>query len=209
MIYNPYEILGVDKTVTKQELEQTYHRLRRQYLDARFAEGEEGEIAAEKLQQIETAYKDILTEMDEAEHQAHAGDSSAECGDFAEIQSLLKENKLDEAQQKLDERTVHNGEWHYMQSILFYKRNWFLESKKQLEMACQLEPDNKRYAESLKKLTKILASNTINPDQMRTTERPTEEQSQFAQGADPCSSACVNCCMCTACYDCMRCMICR
>ena len=72
MIYNPYEFLGVDKNVTKEQLDEVYNSKRKQYLADRFKPGEEGEIAAEKLQQIETAYKDILAEMEERAQAARA-----------------------------------------------------------------------------------------------------------------------------------------
>ena len=52
---------------------------------------------------------------------------------------MIKSGELTEAQQKLDDIPVHDGEWHYLQSIVFYKKNWFLESKKQLEYALKAD----------------------------------------------------------------------
>lgn len=201
--YNAFEILGLPSTATKQEVEDQYRMLRAKYQQDRFLPGEEGEIASEKLQQIEVAYRDIMISFEEAQQNKSFVDDE----DYTEIQNLITAGKLDEAQQKLDDRVVRNAEWHYVQSILFYKRSWFLESKKQLELACQMEPQNERYKQSLEKLTKILASNTISPDQMRTSSRPVDDGPRVGAGNGTCTgSSCGDCLLCNACCNCLSCM---
>ena len=203
MIYNAYEILGLSESATREQIDARYRELRDKYQRDRFLPGDEGEEASEKLQQLEVAYRDIITTMQEAEMSSNYTDEQ----DYTEIQQLITANNLEEAQRKLDERVTRDAEWHYMQSILFYKRNWFLESKKQLELACEMEPDNTRYKQSLEKLTKILASNTISPDQLRTTARPVDEGPRMGAGNGTCTgSACVDCMLCNTCCNCFRCM---
>ena len=203
MIYNAYEILGVSESATREEIDARYQQLRDQYQRDRFLPGDEGEEASEKLQQLEVAYRDVITSREEAEQATDFTEDT----DYTAIQELITANKLDEAQKKLDERVTRDAEWHYMQSILFYKRNWFLESKKQLELACQMEPENTRYKQSLEKLTKILASNTISPDQLRTTSRPVDNGPRVGAGNGTCTgSACADCLLCNACCNCCQCM---
>ena len=203
MIYNAYEILGLTESATREEIEARYNELREKYQRDRFLPGDEGEEASEKLQQLEVAHRDILIALDEAEQTSNFTEDT----DYGKIQELIKEGKLDEAQKLLDERQSRDAEWHYIQSILFYKRNWFLESKKQLELACQMEPNNQRYKQSLDKLTKILASNTINPDQMRTNSRPVDDGPRVGAGNGTCTgSACADCLLCNMCCNCCQCM---
>lgn len=201
--YNPYEILGIAENATPQEIEEKYLQLREKYQKDRFLPGEAGEEASEKLQQIEVAYRDILLAKEESKQTQDFKEEE----DYSEIQQMIMNNRLDDAQTKLDNRVTRDAEWHYIQSILFYKRNWFLESKKQLELACQMEPDNQRYKQSLEKLTKILASNTISPDQLRTTSRPVDNGSRVGAGNGTCTGSwCMDCILCNACCDCMQCM---
>ncbi|MCH5159897.1 MAG: J domain-containing protein [Clostridiales bacterium] len=203
MIYNAYEILEIREDATREEIDARYHELRDKYQKDRFLPGDEGEEASEKLQQLEVAYRDILTTRAEAEQAS----TFTEDTDYSTIQELITANKLDEAQKMLDERVTRDAEWHYLQSILFYKRNWFLESKKQLELACQMEPENTRYKQSLDKLTKILASNTISPDQLRTTSRPMDDGPRMGAGNGTCTgSACADCLLCNACCNCCQCI---
>ena len=201
--YNPYEILGIAENATPQEIEEKYLQLREKYQKDRFLPGEAGEEASEKLQQIEVAYRDILLAKEESKQTQDFKEEE----DYSEIQHMIMNNRLDDAQTKLDNRVTRDAEWHYIQSILFYKRNWFLESKKQLELACQMEPDNQRYKQSLEKLTKILASNTISPDQLRTTSRPVDNGPRVGAGNGTCTGSwCMGCILCNACCDCMQCM---
>ena len=203
MDYNAYEILGLTSSATRDEIDARYKELRDRYQRDRFLPGEEGEEASEKLQQIEVAYRDILASLEEQKQT----ERFVEDDDYSVVQELISAGKLDEAQKMLDEREIRDAEWHYVQSILFYKRNWFLESKKQLELACQMEPNNDRYKQSLDKLTKILASNTISPDQLRTTSRPMDDGPRVGAGNGTCTgSSCGDCLLCNACCNCMSCM---
>ena len=212
MDYNAFEILGLPSTATRDEVKDKYNELRKQYLEDRFKPGDEGERAAEKLQELDVAYRDAMDAIDEREQRANratnADNATSDNGatdDYESIRQQIKDNKLDEAQDALDQIIDRTAECHYLQSILFYKRNWFLESKKQLEMACQMEPNNKRYKQSLDKLTKILASNTISPDQMRTSSSSTEDSRYYDNGTCT-GSACADCLLCNMCCNCASCM---
>ncbi|MCH5152839.1 MAG: J domain-containing protein [Clostridiales bacterium] len=199
MIYNAYEILGLTESATMEEVEARYQELRAKLQRDRFLPGDEGEEASEKLQQLEVAYRDIKLQQEEQQQT----EKFTEDADYKTIQELVTSGNLDEAQKLLDERTTRDAEWHYIQSILFYKRNWFLESKTQLELACQMEPDNIRYKQSLEKLTKILASNTISPDQLRTGSRPVDGEQQYGYGNGSCTgSNCLDCLLCNMCCNC-------
>lgn len=212
MDYNAFEILGLPSTATRDEVKDKYNELRKQYLEDRFKPGDEGERAAEKLQELDVAYRDAMDAIDEREQRANraanadnATSDNCATDDYESIRQQIKDNKLDEAQDALDQIIDRTAEWHYLQSILFYKRNWFLESKKQLDMACQMEPNNKRYKQSLDKLTKILASNTISPDQMRTSSSSTEDSRYYDNGTCT-GSACADCLLCNMCCNCASCM---
>ena len=60
----------------------------------------------------------------------------------------------------LDSISDRGGEWHYMQAIVFYKRDWLIEARTQLEMALQDDPSNAKYRNSLEKLKMAIQ----NPD---------------------------------------------
>ena len=140
-----YEVLGLSKDATDEEIENAYKTLKSKYSKDRFLEGEEGNIAARNLTRLETAYEEIKS--------SRVFEKTCEDrADYAEITRLIREGKLDVAQGRLDAFSERDGEWHYLQSVIFYKKNWINESKKQLEIALSLEPNNAKYKDSYEKL---------------------------------------------------------
>ena len=199
MNYNAYAFLGLTSTATREEVDQRYNELKAQYQRDRFLPGEEGNVAAENLQRLEIAYSDIIAEMDEKQAEQDFGSL------YGQIADLIKKDDLNTAQDLLDGCSTRDGEWHYLQSIIFYKNNWFLESKKQLEFALQLEPNNSKSQVSLDKLNKIIASKTVKPQDLRTTDTNYKQTSAPSNGTCT-GNACCDCMLCNACCNCMSCM---
>ncbi len=208
MNYTNYDILGLMPSATREDIDNSYKALRDKYSQERFQVGLAGEEAAEKLQAVEAAYRDIIAELDMAQSQQY---STAQEEDFVEfdpftvVKNQIKNNNLESAQHMLDEVSTRNGEWHYLQSVIFYKKNWFLESKKQLEFAIELDPTNQRYKDSLDKLNKLISSKTISNEDLRGTTTTSTGGAGYSNGTCT-GSACGDCLMCNLCCNCMSCM---
>ena len=71
---------------------------------------------------------------------------------YSKVDALIREGKIAEAQAALDEFNERPAEWHYLQSVVFYKKNWVTESKKQLEIAIQMDSSNEKYRTAYNKL---------------------------------------------------------
>ncbi len=147
MSKDPFIILGVDEnTVNQNELYEAYRALRAKYEDDRFLEGEAGEIAARKISEIDQAYNDayekIMTKSTVSEGRVS----------YSEIEAKIRSKAYNEAQSMLDSITDRDGEWHFLQSVIYYKKGWISESLTQLEKAVQLDPTNARYKSELEKL---------------------------------------------------------
>ncbi len=151
---NFYKILGANPSDTDEELRQKYQSLRAKYLEERFCDGDKGNKAAQKLTDIETAYNEIMSVRNQSKETQN--------GLFTEVDNALKNNDLRLAQEKLDLFDERNGEWHYYQSVVFYKKNWINESKKQLEIALQIDPNNQKYKNSLEKLEQKVSNGNQN-----------------------------------------------
>ena len=89
--------------------------------------------------------------------QAQSGGNHGEL--LSEIEKNIRDGKLQEAQVKLDTFDERSAEWHYLQAVVYYKKNWMNESKKQLEIAIRLDSSENKYKDALKKLNdKITAA---------------------------------------------------
>ena len=94
------------------------------------------------------------------------------------------------------------AEWHYLQSIVFYRKNWYTDSKKQLELACKMDPANVKYRDTLLRLNNMI--NTSNPNAQN--QGPQGQQVPPNRSADDrqmggCGTE-MNCCADLICLDC-------
>lgn len=200
-----YKILGLSESATDEEIEAAYKNLKEKYSRERFYEGEIGNEAARNLTKVETAYSEITA--DRRLHKNASGGGSAE--DFSDIERAIKRGNLSEAQAKLDDVSDRTAEWHYLQSVVFYKKNWINESKKQLEIAMNMEPHNDKYADSYTKLKQKIEFNekqfhSGNAQYDNGAHRTTERQ-MGDSGANDCLSFCATwCCLDMLCSMCCR-----
>ena len=191
-----FEFFGLDESASREDVILKYSELKSKFSMERYEIGEAGEAAAKNLDLLEVYYKELLARFSGAE--------SRNRGDFSDIENLIKRGDLRGAQEALDAVSDRTGQWHFLQSIVYYKQNWFLESKKQLEFALNLEPDNPKYRESYEKLVNIIASNKIRPEDLRTKEQSTAG-AQYGNGtASPCTgNCCCDLCLAQSCCQCM------
>ena len=190
------ELFGLSEGATKEELKAAYESLRAKYLEERFMDGEVGNNAAAMLTRIDTAYADLMREFSESATTSEAG------GSFTRVEELLKDGNLTEAQRELDSFNERGGRWHYLQSVLFYRKNWINESKKQLEIAIQLEPDNEKYKETYRKLNE-----KIKYDSQRSSDSVYQGQTvnsgdENQMGGSFCAN-CIECCYINMCINCL------
>ena len=200
-----YKILGITENASDDELEAAYKKLKDKYSKERFYEGEIGNEAAKNLTKVETAYAEIKAER---KYRSSANGEYKE--DFSDIEAAIKRGKIAEAQAKLDDVTDRNAEWHYLQSVVFYKKNWINESKKQLEIAMNMEPYNEKYSEAYMKLKQKIDFNekqfhSGNANYNQNEPHRTTERQMGGNGMNDCLSFCATwCCIDMLCNVCCR-----
>ena len=196
------ELFGLTETATKEDVKAAYESLRAKYLEERFMDGEVGNNAAKMLTQIETAYNDLMREHSES---ATAEDSDSS---FTKVEELIKAGNIQDAQRVLDGFNERGGRWHYLQSVIFYRKNWINESKKQLEIAIQLEPNNDKYKEAYRKLNEKLNYDAQNGNAQYGANQTVYQGQTMNSGDDNqmggnfCAN-CIECCYINMCINCL------
>ena len=187
-----YKILEVAESATDEEITASYERLKAKYNEEKWQEGEAGNEAARMLDKLEAAYREVMDERRQTSKTTSGTDA------FSEVTAAIKAGDISRAQDLLDSFNERNAEWHYLQSVVFYKKNWLFDSKKQLELAIQLDGANEKYKDAYEKLKgqmnyteKKGGAEKINPD----------PEAQPEMGGGMCSSCARMCttCMCINC----------
>lgn len=145
MINDSYRILGVNESSTDDEIYSAYYALRQKYREQSFTVGADGNEAAKKMTELDAAYEEICEYR--REHGV-AGNGGA----YTEVDAAIRAGDLEKAQRLLDGFNERPAEWHYLQAVVFYKKNWMNESRKQLEIAKDLDPTNEKYKTTYDKL---------------------------------------------------------
>ena len=140
---DPFVVLGLTKEATQSEVQEAYERLREEYRSRIHIEGDEGKKAAKKLAEIEDAYRDAIELLSKGSEVKDV---------YSHVAELLKKGDIDGAQSALDNVSERGAEWHYYQSAVYHSKGWNYEAKAQLEMAINMDPDNKKYQETLERM---------------------------------------------------------
>lgn len=194
-----YELLNIAEDATDEEITAKYEELKAKYKEDRWLDGEAGNEAAKMLTKVETAYREIMAARKEQSRNTD-GQST-----YEEIAEFIKQERLVEAQERLDDCNERPAEWHYLQAVVFYKKNWTSDSKKQLEIAMQMDPDNVKYRNAYGKM------NAKNEYQNQSAHQQSS-QNPYASGmpmddgeqmgGDLCSN-CLSCCCFNLCVNCL------
>ncbi len=197
------EILGLEEGCTSEQINEAYEKLREKYGEERFLDGEAGNEAARMLTKIGVARDELLSELAELQNKdENGGEGTA----YARVEELIKAGDLQEAQRQLDQFNERGAQWHYLQSVVFYRKNWINESKKQLEIAMHLDAENQKYKDAYKKLNEKIeydktrqgAAQNQNVYQGQTMNSAPDDQ----MGGGFCQS-CAECCALNMCLNCM------
>lgn len=157
---DPYEVLGVARTATEEEIKTAYRELAKKYHPDNYADNPLADLAEEKMREINDAYDRIM-----AERRGNPG-ASGEAGgyqgsytahsEFADIRTLISEGRIEDAQTLLDgvPPEKRNGEWYFLNGTVLYKRGWFEDAYTSFSTACRMNPENPEYRAALNRIQK-------------------------------------------------------
>ncbi len=185
-----YEILGLEEGASEEQIRDAYEKLKAKYDEEKWQDGEVGMNAARMLTKIEAAYHEIMDDLREKKR--------AKENPFEEVRDAIRKGDVSRAQTLLDAFNERNAEWHYLQSVVFYKKNWMNESKKQLEIAMQMDPSNQKYRDDYQKLSSRADYKSQTGGAVHTDPDPAPDEQQMG------GNECIN--MCNACI-CMNCLL--
>lgn len=198
---NPFVILGVDKNATQSEILEAYKQKRAYYQAHVFDEGESGAQAASMLNQLDDAYQQAMEMAIESATVTGEGESA-----YEQVKQAIRSKDIETAQKLLDDMSYRGAEWHYYQSVVFYEKNWLNDTKKQLEIALQMDPQNEKYQRALDNLKKKIdgsrpydkegAQGVYNADSTQTDRTYTQRDGAVADGICSACQAlwCADCC---------------
>ena len=194
---DPYKVLGLPAAASEEMLRARYQELKTRYSEDRFLEGEAGNEGARRLMELEDAWAMIQADISMRQNPG--------TGDLGTVEALIRKGDYAEAQRVLDSIAVRTAEWHYLQSIIYYKREWLTESRNQLQMAIQMDSNNMKYHEALNRLNGVMGNPHINPQSVG--QDGNFNHMHGGRPMDTAGDTLCRCCQAWLCAECFCCML--
>lgn len=151
---DPYEVLGVSRNATPEEIKKAYRTLAKKYHPDNYVNNPLADLAAEKFKEINEAYEQLTHGGGQAYGQSASGSTTGSAsgggaGNFAQIRNLIQMNRIDEADRALDALANRTAEWFFLKGTVFMRRGWFEQGLNFIRQAVSMEPHNMEYRSAL------------------------------------------------------------
>ena len=146
---DPYEVLGVPKGASQDEIKKAYRELARKYHPDHYAGNPLADLAEEKMKEINEAYA-VLTKDGGAGGTSTAGSygstgysgPSGGSAEFVEVRRRIQAGDLEGAERILDGIGGRTAQWYYLRGVIAQRRGWMDEAAQNFRIAVQMEPGN-------------------------------------------------------------------
>ena len=147
---NPYEILGVSENASDEEIKKAYRNLAKQYHPDNYADNPLKDLAVEKMKQINEAYDRIQKLRSGGSNNSHSsenrsGSYQGEENDLVRVRRLVNAGRFGEAETLLMSISDKTAEWHFLMSLVYYRKGWLQDARNEINTACQMDPYNNEY----------------------------------------------------------------
>lgn len=198
MIDDPYKVLGVSPNASDDEIKAAYRELVKKYHPDKYQDNPLGDLAEEKLQEINEAYDMIMRGgKNSSGGYSSSGDGYNGAGgyratqsgpEYQEIRREIDKGNLKRAQDLLDNiPSKQNAEWMFLSGMVSYRRGWYDDAVGKLQQAVSMEPGNMEYRQVL---NSVLGAGSM------------YQQRSYGQGYGNTEAALCQACQCAICLDC-------
>lgn len=154
---NPYEVLGVSRNASIDEIKRAYKELSRKYHPDSYVGNPLSSLAEEKFKQVQEAYDAIMKEkngdFNYTDNYNNNGYSNGESSEMAEVYNLLGRRAYSQALSLLDSMPNRNAKWYYYSAIAQVGLGNNLRGMEYARMAVSMEPNNIEYQNLVNRLS--------------------------------------------------------
>ena len=145
---DPYEVLGVPRTATQDEIKAAYRALAKKYHPDQYTGMPLADVANEKMQEVNEAYDAIISGNVNGSgfyHQSYG--SNGTINDYSTIRSLVSLGRIDEAEHILEQidPNARDAEWYFLKGQCNYQRGWLDQAYTYFTTAHNMNPNNADY----------------------------------------------------------------
>ena len=209
---DPYEILGVSKNASKEEIDTAYKNLAAKYSQENYIMGPLKQQADDKMKEInqaydqivlKEAYENIIDSTPAAPKEGVKPDGSSII--FSSIRELINKKEFDNARELLNgvELPLRNAEWSFLFGTVLNETGFNTDAYIYFEKAYNIEPSNPEYSAAYNNMQRK-RDGSVN-----SSPYPDINVTQRVIGCSPCDLCCglvaLDCCCSSVGGNCIGC----
>ena len=141
---DPYEVLGVARNASEEEIKAAYRELARKYHPDQYDNNPLSDLAQEKMQEINEAYDTIIRAL----HASSSGyRGSRQSGQYEDVREMIQNGRIADAETLLNgvPADTRSAEWYFLKGTVLLRKGWFDDAYTCVTQACAMDPGNAEY----------------------------------------------------------------
>ena len=149
MVNNPYEVLGVPRNASNDEIKKAYRQLCKKYHPDSYVDNPLADLAEEKFKEVQAAYDQIMKEREGGGYSySSTGQTQTSSQETAELQAArnyINNRRFHEALNVLSNIGNRTAMWYYYSAIANMGIGNNLVAVDHAKLAAAMEPNNMEY----------------------------------------------------------------
>ena len=149
MVNNPYEVLGVPRNASNDEIKKAYRQLCKKYHPDSYVDNPLADLAEEKFKEVQAAYDQIMKEREGGGYSySSTGQTQTSSQETAELQAArnyINNRRFHEALNVLSNIGNRTAMWYYYSAIANMGIGNNLVAVDHAKQAAAMEPNNMEY----------------------------------------------------------------
>lgn len=194
---DPYEVLGVSRGASKDEVKKAYRQLAKKWHPDMHENNPLKDLAEEKFVEVQKAYDAIMngdagsSNYSSSSSSSYSGDNDS--ADFSIVRQYIRAGNSRQADIILESIKVRNSEWNFLKGVCLVNKGQYEHGLDFIEIAKNMEPGNLEYSTYYNKMQSSRNYQNFGQNYQRNVHGYNNQNS--AQAMNCCTSLiCADCC---------------
>lgn len=152
---NPYEVLGIQKGASKDEIKKAYRELAKKYHPDKYVDNPLNDLAAEKFREVQEAYETLMNDNGGNYNHSYSSNNYGNTDNYSSVRSYIHARRFQEAINMLNSIQTRDAQWHYLISICYIGIGYTLQGFEHARTAVNMDPKNIEYRNHLTRIQNV------------------------------------------------------